>query len=125
MRIGLVPSPVSPYILAAIGAKAARRYFLSGEPMSAAEACRLGLVHKIVSGSDLDQAINETISALLAGGPQSQTRAKRLIAELNGRRVDDAVEDLTARSIAEARASAEGREGIQAFLEKRKPVWFR
>ena len=125
VRIGLVPSIVSPYVVGAIGAKAARRYFLSGEPMSAAEACRLGLVHSVVPRSDLDQAINEIISALLAGGPQSQARAKRLIAEVNSRRVDDVVEDLTARSLAEARASTEGREGIQAFLEKRKPVWTR
>ena len=125
VRIGLVPSIVSPYVVGAIGAKAARRYFLSGEPMSAAEAYRLGLVHSVVPRSDLDHAISEIISALLAGGSQSQARAKRLIAEVNSRRVDDAVENLTARSIAEARASVEGREGIKAFLEKRKPVWSR
>ena len=120
VRIGLVPSTISPYVLAAIGAKAARRYFLTGEPFSAAEACRLGLVHQVVPQSGLDAAVESVISALLAGGPQSQARAKRLIAEIAGRPVDDALEALTARSIADARASPEGREGIAAFLEKRR-----
>jgi methylglutaconyl-CoA hydratase len=124
VRIGLVPSTISPYVLAAIGARAARRYFLTGEPFSAADACRLGLVHKVVAQTGLDEAVEEAISALLAGGPQSQWRAKRLIAEVAGRPVDDALETLTARSIAEARASPEGREGIEAFLHKRRPTWW-
>src|SRR5262245_52999891 len=122
-RIGLVPSTISPYVLAAIGARAARRYFLTGEPFSAADACRLGLVHKVVAQTGLDEAVEEVISALLAGGPHSQSRAKRLIAEVTGRPVDDALEALTVRSIAEARASPEGREGIEAFLHKRRPAW--
>jgi methylglutaconyl-CoA hydratase len=123
VRIGLVPSTISPYVLAAIGARAARRYFLTGEPFSAADACRLGLVHKVVAQTALDEAIEGVISDLLAGGPHSQSRAKRLIAQVGGRPVDDALEALTARSIAEARASPEGREGIEAFLNKRKPAW--
>ena len=123
VRIGLVPSTISPYVLAAIGARAARRYFLTGEPFSAADACRLGLVHKVVPQTGLDEAIEGVISALLAGGPHSQSRAKRLIAEIAGRPVDDALEALTVRSIAEARASPEGREGMEAFLNKRKPTW--
>jgi methylglutaconyl-CoA hydratase len=125
VRIGLVPSTISPYVLAAIGARAARRYFLTGEPFSAADACRLGLVHKVVPQTGLDEAIEGVISALLAGGPHSQSRAKRLIAEIAGRPVDDALEALTVRSIAEARASPEGREGMEAFLNKRKPAWRR
>jgi methylglutaconyl-CoA hydratase len=125
VRIGLVPSTISPYVIAAIGAQAARRYFLTGEAFSAAEAHRLGLLHQVVPGSGLDTAIESVIASLLAGGPQSQARAKRLIAEIAGRPVDDALEALTARSIADARASAEGREGIAAFLEKRRPAWRR
>jgi methylglutaconyl-CoA hydratase len=123
VRIGLTPSTISPYVVAAIGARAARRYFLTGEPFSAADACRLGLVHQVVAESGLDGAVESLIVALLAGGPQSQSRAKRLIADVAGRPVDDTLEMLTARSIADARASPEGREGIQAFLEKRKPAW--
>jgi methylglutaconyl-CoA hydratase len=125
VRIGLVPSTISPYVVAAIGAKAARHYFLTGEPFSAAEACRLGLVHKVVPRAGLDEAIERVISDLLAGGPQSQSRTKRLIAGIADRPVDNALEAFTARSIAEARASPEGREGIQAFLEKRRPAWWR
>jgi methylglutaconyl-CoA hydratase len=125
VRIGLVPSTISPYVIATIGAKAARRYFLTGEAISAAEAYRLGLVQQVVPQTGLDEAIEKVISALLAGAPHSQSRAKRLIAEVAGRRVDDALEALTARSIAQARASPEGREGIAAFLAKRKPVWQR
>jgi methylglutaconyl-CoA hydratase len=123
VRLGLVPSTISPYVVAAIGVKAARRYFLTGEPFTAAEACRLGLVHQVVPQSGLDASIETVVSALLAGGPQSQARAKRLIAEIAGRPVDDALEAFTARSIADARASPEGREGITAFLEKRRPSW--
>jgi methylglutaconyl-CoA hydratase len=114
---------VEAAVIAAIGARAARRYFLTGEPFSAADACRLGLVHQVVPETGLDGAVESLIAGLLAGGPQSQSRAKRLIAEVALRPVDDALEALTARSIADARASAEGREGIQAFLEKRKPAW--
>src|SRR5262249_13548251 len=121
--IGLVPSTTSPSFPAAMGAGAARRYFLTGEPFSAADACRLGLVHKVVPQTDLNEAVEDVISALLAGGPHSQSRAKRLIAGVAGRPVDDALEALTARSIAEARASSEGREGIGDFLNKRRPAW--
>jgi methylglutaconyl-CoA hydratase len=123
VRVGMVPSTISPYVIAAIGAKAARHYFLTGEALSAVDAHRLGLVHRVVAAADLDEAVEKTLAALLRGAPQAQTRAKQLIGELAYRAVDDDVVALTARSIAEARASAEGREGIAAFLAKRKPSW--
>src|SRR5262249_22523562 len=121
VRIGLVPSTISPYVLAAIGARAARRYFLTGEPFSAADACRLGLVHKVVAQTGLDEAVDDVISALLAGGPHSQLRAKRLIAEVAGRPVDDALEALTVRSIAEARASPRGAKASRHFSTSAGP----
>src|SRR5262245_19614862 len=123
VRIGMVPSTIMPYVVAAIGTRAARRWCLTGEPMSAAEAHRLGLVHVVVPSSGLDAAVSDVIAAVLAGAPRAQAGAKRLIAAVADRPVDDAIELLTARSIADARASPEGREGIAAFLEKRKPSW--
>lgn len=122
-RLGLLPSTISPYVLAAIGPRAARRYFLSAEAFSAAEAQRLGLVHHVAPGAGLDAAVERIVAALLDGGPQAQAKAKRLVAEVAGRPVDDALAAFTARSIAEVRASAEAREGLAAFFEKRKPDW--
>jgi methylglutaconyl-CoA hydratase len=122
-RLGLVPATIGPYVVAAIGVRAARRYCLTAEIFSAADALRIGLVHDCVPDAELDAAVARLVDALLAGGPKAQARAKRLIAEVADRPVDESVLDLTARSIAEARASEEGREGVSAFLEKRKPSW--
>src|SRR5262249_60558863 len=110
-----------PAVLAAVARKAARRSLWPGEAFCAAEAHRFGLLHQVVPGGGLAAAVESVIASLLAGGPQSQARAKRFIAGIAGRPVDDALEALTARSIADARASAEGREGIAAFLQKRRP----
>ncbi len=125
VRLGLVPSTIGPYVVAAIGTRAARRYGLTGETFDAAVALRIGLVHETVAASDLDAAVERIVVALLAGGPRAQGRAKRLIAELANRPVDEEVMALTARTIAEARASEEGREGVSSFLEKRAPSWRR
>jgi len=121
VRIGLVPATIAPYLVAAIGPRAARRYCLTGESFSAAEAMRLGLVHKIAPLAVLDKEVEKILSLLLDGGPLSQARAKRMIAEVAGRPVTQALMAHTSRTIAEARASVEGREGLAAFLEKRKP----
>jgi methylglutaconyl-CoA hydratase len=123
VRLGMVPSTISPYVIAAIGGKAARHYFLTAEPMSAADALRLGLAHRLVAPADLESAVEDVLSALLRGAPRAQGGAKRLIADLVYRSVDDEMVAFTARSIAAARASPEGREGIAAFLAKRKPSW--
>ena len=121
VRIGLVPATIAPYLVAAIGPRAARRYCLTGESFLAAEAMRLGLVHKIAPLAALDEEVEKILSLLLDGGPLSQARAKRMIAEVAGRPVTQALMAHTSRTIAEARASDEGREGLAAFLEKRKP----
>jgi methylglutaconyl-CoA hydratase len=125
VRLGLVPSTIGPYVVAAIGQRAARRYGLTGETLDAATALRIGLVHETAAAAELDAAVERIATALLAGGPRAQHRAKRLIAELDGRAVDEEVMALTARTIAEMRASEEGREGVSSFLEKRAPSWRR
>jgi methylglutaconyl-CoA hydratase len=122
-RLGLVPATIGPYVAAAIGARAARRYCLTAETFPAADALRIGLVHECAPEGTLDAAVERVIAAILAGGPMAQTRAKRLISEVKDRAVDESVMALTARTIAEARASDEGREGVASFLEKRKPRW--
>jgi methylglutaconyl-CoA hydratase len=125
VRLGLVPGTISPYVVAAIGARAARRFFLTAEPFTAAEAHRIGLVHGISPLNALDDAVATFVAHLLQGGPQAQARAKRLVADVAGRPVTEAVRQLSARAIAEGRASAEGQEGLAAFFEKRKPAWRR
>jgi methylglutaconyl-CoA hydratase len=122
-RLGLIPATIGPYVVAAIGTRAARRYFLTGESFPAADALRLGLVHAVIADAELDAAIERIVTALLAGAPLAQARAKRLVGEVASRPVTDDLMEFTARAIAEARASAEGREGLAAFLEKRKPQW--
>jgi methylglutaconyl-CoA hydratase len=125
VKLGLVPSVISPYVVAAIGARAARRYMLTGERFTAAEALRLGLLHEVVAGDALPRAAEKIVAALLEGGPRAQTEAKRLVADVTGKPVDSALMDDTARRIAHLRAGDEGREGVAAFLEKRKPNWTR
>lgn len=125
VRLGLVPGTISPYVVAAIGARAARRYFLTAEPFTAAEAHQAGLVHSLAPPGTLDDAVAAVVANLLQGGPEAQARAKRLVADVRGRPVTEAVRQLSARAIADGRASAEGREGLAAFFEKRKPQWWR
>lgn len=125
VRLGLVPATISPYVVAAIGARVARRYFLTAERFSAAEAQRLGLVHEVAPLAGLDAAADRILGALLDGATGAQARSKRLIAEVGDRPVTETLMALTARAIADARASAEAREGLGAFFDKRKPGWKR
>ncbi|MCA8909050.1 MAG: enoyl-CoA hydratase/isomerase family protein [Rhodospirillaceae bacterium] len=122
VKLGLVPAVISPYVIAAIGARAARRYFLTAETFSALEAHRLGLVHEVVPGHMLDAAVAKVAAALAANGPGAIARCKALITGVTTLPKAD-LPEFTARAIAEARASAEGREGVGAFLEKRPPRW--
>ena len=124
-RLGLVPATISPYVVDAIGARAARRYFLTAERFSASEAQRIGLVHEVAPRAALDAAVEKIVAALLEAGAGAQARSKRLIAEVRDRPMTEALMALTARAIAEARASAEAREGLAAFFAKRKPNWRR
>lgn len=123
VKLGLIPATIGPYVLAAMGPRACRRYFLSAERFSALEAHRLGLVHEVVPGHALDAAAARVTARLLEGGPVAQAAAKRLIQDLHGRALDDALVADTADRIAAIRAGAEGREGVSSFLDKRKPGW--
>jgi methylglutaconyl-CoA hydratase len=124
VKLGLVPAVISPYVIAAIGARKARRFMLSAETFSASEAYRMGLLHEIVADeAALDEAVGETVDTLLSGGPSAQAECKSLIAAVAGRPIDDDLIDDTARRITRIRAGAEAREGMAAFFERRAPIW--
>jgi methylglutaconyl-CoA hydratase len=123
VRLGLIPAVISPYVVAAIGERAARRYFLTAERFNAAEALRIGLIHQVVPADQLDTAIDALRARLSEGGPKAQNAAKDLIFAVAHRPVDAGLIHDTAERIATIRASSEGREGLAGFLEKRKPAW--
>lgn len=123
-KLGLVPAVISPYVVAAIGPRAARRYFLTAERFSASEAWRLGLVHELaMDDDDLDAKIGEIVESLLACGPVAQREGKALVRAVAHRPVTGEMLQQTSDLIARVRASPEGREGISAFLEKRRAAW--
>ncbi|MBM3565491.1 MAG: enoyl-CoA hydratase/isomerase family protein [Alphaproteobacteria bacterium] len=122
-KLGLIPATIGPYVAAAIGERQARRYFLTAERFSAAEARRIGLVHEVVPAAELEITARRMVETLMANGPRAMREAKSLIRAIAGRPIDAAVIDDTARRIARVRATDEAREGLAAFLEKRKPSW--
>ncbi len=123
VKFGIIPAVISPYVLRAIGARQALRYFQSAERIGAAKALEIGLVHEVVAAAELDARIAEIAAALLAAGPLAIAAAKELIRAVAGRPLDAALSEETARRIARQRAGDEAREGIAAFLEKRPPRW--
>jgi len=125
VKLGLIPATISPYVIAAMGERACRRYFLTAERFSAADAFRYGLVHETVPDTDLERAGARVLDQLKACGPKAQASAKDLIRAVARRPLDSALAEETARRIAAQRVGAEGREGVAAFLEKRKPAWIR
>ncbi len=122
-RLGLIPATIGPYVVRAIGARAAQRYFLSGERFGADEALRIGLLHEVVDADALDTRIDAIVDALLRAGPAAQAAAKDLLRAIAGGPIDAAMIADTARRIADVRASGEAREGVAAFLDKRAPAW--
>ena len=122
-KLGLSPATISPYVMRAIGERMARRYFLTAEVFDAQEAYRIGMLSLLVQGKDLDSTIQELLKHLLAGGPEAHAKIKDLIRTVTHRPIDDALGLETAKRIAEIRVSAEGKEGIASFLEKRKASW--
>ena len=123
VRLGLIPAVISPYVVAAIGERAARRYFLTAERFGADEALCIGLVHQVVPADQLDSAVDTILTRLSEGGPTAPRAAKDLIFTVAHRPIDAGLIHDTAERIATIRASAEGREGLAGFLEKRKPAW--
>lgn len=122
-KLGLIPATIGPYVIRAIGARAARRYFLTAERFDSGEAFRLGLIHNITPPDQLDATINELLGALMHTSMHAVGEAKKLVRDLAGRPIDDALVADTAERIAAIRASDDGREGVRAFLDKRKPRW--
>jgi methylglutaconyl-CoA hydratase len=123
VKFGIIPSAISPYVVRAIGARQAYRYFQSAERIDAARAREIGLVHEAVEAEQLDAKVQEIAAALLAGGPRAQAAAKDLIRAVNNQPINDTLVEDTAHRIAHLRATPEAREGISAFLEKRPPDW--
>jgi methylglutaconyl-CoA hydratase len=123
VKLGLIPATISPYVIRAMGARASHRYFLTAERFSAAEAHRIGLVHEVVAADALDAKVAELTSALVNASPNAVRACKRLVQDVAEREIDDALVAHTVAGIADIRSSAEGKEGVQSFLQKRKPSW--
>jgi methylglutaconyl-CoA hydratase len=123
VRLGLIPATISPYVIRAISERASRRYFLTAERFDAQEARRIGLVHEVVTGDQLDHEVDKLVHSLLACSPHAVDEAKRLVRDVSGEAIEPALITETVRRIAQIRVSEEGREGVQAFLNKRKPSW--
>jgi methylglutaconyl-CoA hydratase len=122
VKLGILPSVISPYVLRSIGPRQARDLFLTGDRFDAREALRIGLVHQVVPAEELHAAVRRKVESLLTSGPEAVAVAKKLIERVAGLPVEEAI-PLTVRTIAERRASEEAREGLSAFLEKRAPRW--
>jgi len=123
VKIGLVPATISPYVIAAIGERAARRYFLTAERFDAQRAMQIGLVNEVIDAEQLDTKVNQLIETLLANGPNAVMAAKQLVFAVSGKPIDQSLIDHTCEVIASMRVSDQGQEGLNAFLEKRKPSW--
>jgi methylglutaconyl-CoA hydratase len=124
-KLGLIPATIGPYVIEAIGARQARRYFLTAERFAAADALRIGLVPEVVPRDQLDARIDALIAMLKGAGPTAQLECKALVRGVAHRPIDEDVIDGTAEHIAAVRASPEGREGVAAFLGKRPAAWIR
>jgi methylglutaconyl-CoA hydratase len=122
-RLGLLPGTISPYVIRAMGEQAARRYFLTAERFTATQAHAMGFVHEVCSAEALDAKVGEIVAALVANGPMAVRACKSLVQDVAGQPITAALREETARRIADIRASDEGREGVQSFLNKRAPAW--
>jgi methylglutaconyl-CoA hydratase len=123
VKLGLIPATISPYVIRAMGARAAHRYFLTAERFSAQEALRIGFVHEVVAADQLDAKVAEITKALVTNSPNAVKVCKKLVQDVAYQEISQPLIAKTVEGIAEIRASAEGREGVSSFLGKRKPFW--
>ena len=123
VKLGLIPATISPYVIRAMGARASHRYFLTAERFSATEAHRIGFVQEVVSEEQLDAKVAELTKALASASPNAVRSCKSLLQEVASRDIDAQLVARTVEGIADIRASSEGKEGVQSFLQKRKPNW--
>lgn len=122
-RLGLLPATISPYVVRAMGQQAARRYMVTAERFSATQAHAMGLVHELCSAEDLDANVDQLAQTIAANGPQAARACKHLVRDIAGQPITQTLRDETARRIADIRVSAEGKEGLASFLQKREPGW--
>jgi methylglutaconyl-CoA hydratase len=123
VKLGLIPATISPYVIRAMGARTAHRYFLTAERFSAAQALRMGLVHEVVCADQLDAKVAEITTALCNASPHAVKMCKKLVQNVAGRELSQPLIDETVAGIADIRSSPEGKEGVSSFLQKRKPSW--
>jgi len=125
VKIGLVPSTISPYVIAAIGERHAKRYFMTAERFDANTALQISLVHEVVEERFLDDKVEQLITMILSNGPEAVVAAKQLVFAISGKAIDSTLIEHTCEVIAGIRVSAQGQEGLNAFLDKRKPHWLK
>jgi methylglutaconyl-CoA hydratase len=123
VKLGLIPATISPYVVRAMGPRAAHRYFLTAERFNADEAHRIGFVHQVVRADQLDPVVGDIAQSFIAAGPAAVKACKALVQDVANEEIDHALIERTVKGIADIRVSDEGREGIQSFLGKRKPNW--
>jgi methylglutaconyl-CoA hydratase len=123
VKLGLIPATISPYVIRAMGARAAHRYFLTAERFDAQEAHRIGFIHSVVSADALDAKVAEITQALVSASPAAVKACKQLVQDVAGREISADLIARTVQDIADIRSSAQGKEGVQSFLQKRKPNW--
>ncbi|MDB5819266.1 MAG: Enoyl-CoA hydratase/isomerase [Rhizobacter sp.] len=122
-RLGLLPATISPYVIRAMGERQAQRYMVTAEVFDAAKAAAMGFVHEVVPADALDAKVTAVVNAIVANGPLAVRACKQLVQDIAGEPITPAVRDDTAKRIADIRASVEGKEGVQSFLNKRAPGW--
>ena len=123
VKLGLIPATISPYVIRAMGPRAAHRWFLTAERFGAAEAHRIGFVHEVVSAERLDATVADLLKALTSASPHAVKACKQLVQDVAERDITRLLIERTVEGIADIRASDEGKEGVQSFLNKRKPAW--